>query len=117
GPRRVKDLCPDFHFRLLDGYLPSPVAHFTYDGVRYAVTFASVPEETEAADLVHVAAWNESAESRPNRLHILLDTATDATVQGSTVTASKEVLAHVGGNATARQATRRVGYNDPRGQP
>jgi hypothetical protein len=117
GPRRVKDLCPDFHFKLLDGYLPSPVAHFTYDGVRYAVTFASVPEETEAADLVHVAAWNESAESRPNRLHILLDTATNATVEGSTVTASKETLAHVGGSATVRLATRPVGYNDPRAQP
>lgn len=117
GLRRVKDLCPDFHFKLLDGYLPSPVAYFTYDGVRYAVTFAAVPEEAEAADLVHVAAWNETAQSRPNRLHALLDTVADATVQGSTVIASKETLARIGGGAQVRQATRPVGYNDPRAQP
>jgi hypothetical protein len=117
GLRRVKDLCPDFHFKLLDGFLPSPVAHFTFDGVRYAVTFAAVPEDSEAADLVHVAAWNESMEPRSNRVDVLLDAATDVAVQGSTVTASKESLAYVGGSAQARQATRPVGYNDPRAQP
>lgn len=117
GLRRVKDLCPDFHFKLLDGYLPSPVAHFTYDSVRYAVTFAAVPEDGEAADLVHVAAWNESSEPRPNRLHVLLDAATDVAVQGAMVTASQESLAYFGGGAQARQATRPVGYSDPRAQP
>jgi hypothetical protein len=117
GLRRVKDLCPDFHFTLLDGYLPSPVANFTYDGVRYAVTFAAVPEDDEAADLVHVAAWNETAGSRPNRLRVLLDAAADVAVEGSVVTAAKETLAHVGGSAQARQAARPVGYNDPRAQP
>ena len=117
GLRRVKDLCPDFHFKLLDDYLPSPVAHFTYDGVRYAVTFAAVPEDTEAADLVHVAAWNETAELRLNRLHVLLDTATDTTVHGSTVATSNQTLAHAGGTAQVRQETRPVGYHDPRAQP
>jgi hypothetical protein len=32
GLRRAKELCPDFHFKLLDGFLPCPMAHFTYDG-------------------------------------------------------------------------------------
>jgi hypothetical protein len=116
GLRRVKDLCPDFHFKLLDGYLPSPVAHFTYDSVRYAVTFAAVPEAAEAADMVHVAAWNEGNGPRANRLHVLLDAATDVAVQGTKVTASKESLAYFGGSAQARQASRPVGYNDPRAQ-
>jgi GH15 family glucan-1,4-alpha-glucosidase len=117
GLRRVKDLCPDFHFNLLDGFLPCPVAHFTYDDVRYAVTFAAVPEDAEAADMVHVAAWNLSSEPHPNRLEILLDTAADMAVDGNTVMASNENIAYFGGSSRARQATRPVGYNDPRAQP
>jgi hypothetical protein len=117
GVQRAKDLCPDFHFTLLDGYLPCPVAHFTYDSVRYELTFAAIPEAGEAADLVHVAAWNESSEPRANNVSLMLDAAADVAVEGSTVVASKEVIAYIGGNSRARQATRPVGYADPRAQP
>ena len=117
GLRRVKDICPDFHFGLLDGFLPSPVARFTYDHVRYAVTFAAIPEAGEAADLVHVAAWNESSESRANQVALLLDGSADVAVQGATAIASKEVIAYFGGDYRARQATRPVGYVNPRAQP
>jgi len=117
GLRRAKELCPDFHFKLLDGFLPCPVAHFTYDGVRYAVTFAAIPEGSEAADLVHVAAWNESTEPRANRVVVLLDGAADVAVEANTAVAAKEVIAYFGGNDRARQTTRPVGYVDPRAQP
>jgi hypothetical protein len=117
GPRRAKDLCPDFHFTLLDGFLPCPMAHFTYDGVRYTVTFAAIPEAGEAADFVRVAATNESSESRANRVALLLDCAADVAVKGTTAVAAKDVIAYLGGNCHARQANRPVGYIDPRAQP
>ena len=117
GPRRAKDACPDFHFQLLDGFLPCPVAHFTHDRVRYAVTFAAVPEADEAADLVHVAAWNKGSEPRANRVALLIDGAADVAVQGATAVASKEVIAYFGGNYRSRQAIRPVGYVNPRAQP
>ena len=93
GPRRVKDVCPDFHFQLLDGFLPCPIAHFTYEQVRYAVTFAAVPEGDEAADLVHVTARNESSEAQPNRVAFFLDTAADVVVREKTLVASSETIA------------------------
>jgi hypothetical protein len=117
GLRRPKDICPDFHFKLLDGFLPCPVAHFTYDRVRYAATFAAIPEASEAADMVHVAAWNESAEPRENQVALLLDGAADVTVLGTTAVASQEVIAYFGGNCRARVGTREVGYINPRAQP
>ena len=117
GPRRARDLCPDFHFSLLDGFLPCPVAHFSYDGVRYAVTFAAVPEAGEAADLVMVTATNESSEARPNRVALLLDGAKDVAVQGNTAVASGQVIACLGGNYQAKQATRAIGCVNPRAQP
>jgi hypothetical protein len=116
GLRRVKDLCPDFHFTLLDGFLPCPIANFTYDGIRYAITFAAVPEAGEAVDLVHVAARNESAEPRASRVRLLLDASADVTVQSTTAVASREVIAYFGGSARARTATRPLGYLDPRAQ-
>ena len=117
GPRRAMELCPDFHFQLLDGYLPCPVAHFTLEQVRYAVTFAAIPEAGEAADLVHVAAWNDSSEPRPNRVGLWLDAAADVEAQGTTVTASGEIAALSGGNCHARLRTRTIGCVDPRAQP
>ncbi len=116
GFRRVKDLCPDFHFTLLDGYLPCPIANFTYDGVRYAITFAAIPEAGEAIDLVHVSARNESGEPRPNRVCLLLDASADVAIQGTTVVASQETLAYLGGSAAAHLATRPLGLLDPRAQ-
>jgi hypothetical protein len=116
GFRRVKDLCPDFHFALLDGFLPCPIANFTYEGVRYTITFAAIPQTGEAVDLVHVAARNESAEPRANRIRLLLDASADVAVQPTTAVASNEVIAFFGGSARARTAIRPLGYLNPRAQ-
>ena len=116
GFRRVKELCPDFHFALLDGFLPCPIANFTYDGVRYVVTFAAIPQGGEAIDLVHVAARNETADPRPNRVCLLLDASADVAVQSTTAVASDDTIAYFGGSAVARTATRPFGYLDPRAQ-
>jgi hypothetical protein len=117
GLRRPKEICPDFHFKLLDGFLPGPVAHFTYEQVRYEATLAAIPEGAEAADLVHVAAWNESSEPLENRAVLVLDAAADVAIQGNMAVASKEVIAYFGGNYQAQRATRQVGCVDPRAQP